>query len=275
MLIYLIYVSFVFANPFIIIKRYMHSWVWDGVADALIAGWSIFFSIFQVSEITTHPRGSEKHADKVLEKTKAILQVLSSKNIFRPKVLAKVKHNDKWCIGSSIAVSHFLRPLCLYSRIINFKYPLQKAIVYYAPLDTPDKENWSSLAFSGTNYDTKKPPCDNCSLIFKNLSGFISSSDSSAERGNSTFLGACAEYCPVNQLVEDKVEPALSLQRDKQLKPELEKLKKQCLVLFEDFPEIIRECESEDIRDAYKKIRHKVLIFGLKPECNNQLSASP
>lgn len=190
-------------------------------------------------------------------------------------MLAKVLHNGRGSIGSSIAVGHLLRPLCLYKRVVNFKLCLQKAIFYGGPLHTADKENWSSSAFFKAKYDAKKSPCKNCQMRFDSLDGFISKplSDPLAENRNGTFLGACAEYCPVNLLLADDVES----QRDKQLISTLEKYRNQCSVLFRSLGIIVNDCckayESRDSRftkKVYKQIRPKVHIFGLKPECNNQ-----
>ena len=222
------------------------------------------------------PAGSEKHALKVkkiaeewLNKTekkkeeeKSVNEekILSSKSIFRPKALAMVSHNGQWSVGSSIAVSQFLRPLCLLRRIDNFKLSLKKAIVFYKPLDTADNQTWSSHAFrTGLDEETEtfqtKPPCQNCVTTFANLQGFIQ---------DNTFLGACAEYCPVDRLLEDK---SLSDEETKQINDALEQNKDICKRYFKNFKRI--EMKKRD--EAQGKIRtaFEEHIFGLRPRCND------
>jgi len=208
-------------------------------------------------------------------------KLLSSKNIFKPKVLAKVSHKNKWSVGSSVAVSEFLRPLCLYRRIANFKQSLKKAIAFNKPLDTEDNQNWSS---SAKNHELKeKPPCQNCTMMFKSLAGFIPTSE---QGGSGTFLGACAEYCPVDQLLADE---ALSDEENKRINDKLLRYREQCTVLYRNFPDIENRCnEIEAIKenqrelrnmkskvaDLSKEIRDKVHIFGIKPECNMYFGGS-
>ena len=197
---------------------------------------------------------------------------LSPQNRFRPKVVAKVSHNDKFVIGSSIAVSPFLRPLCLLQRILNFKRNLKKAITSYKPLCVAHEEsmNWSSSAFQKENYTEPKAPCPNCQMVFKNLNGFISSE----EKGGVSFLGACAEYCPVDELLLDDSEASSGA--DTELKKTLENNLERCSVLFSDFREIadkcskaLATCESGNT-DALDHIAPQVIdtihIFGFKPE---------
>ena len=42
--------------------------------------------------------------------------------------------------------------------------------------------------------------------MFENLGGFIDATHHTNDNndGGSTFLGACAEYCPVNELLTDE-----------------------------------------------------------------------
>ncbi|KAJ7379670.1 hypothetical protein OS493_014074 [Desmophyllum pertusum] len=210
-----------------------------------------------VSDITNHnvPRGSEGHADEVMGITKYLLSTLSSKNIFRPRVLAMVSHNDKWfSVGSSIA-------------------PLDAA-------DIRQINNWSCSAFLTKGQCTEsKAPCQSCKMMFKNLVGFISNDDPRANLGEGDVqLGGCAEYCPVDQILADDVEPALHLSEyESQLIDDLlQRNRDRCSVLFREFRTIVEECSEayqfKDITDQtylYRKIRHKVHIFGLKPECNH------
>ena len=52
------------------------------------------------------------------------------------------------------------------------------------------------------NYARPKQPCRNCRVVFEKLNGFIPTNG--MEAGNrDTFLGACAEYIPVNVLMKN------------------------------------------------------------------------
>ena len=201
-----------------------------------------------------------------MEMAAALFSFFSGHNIFKPKVLAKVSHNDKWSVGSSVAVSEFLRPLCLYKRIVNFKPSLKKAIASYQSLVTEDNQNWSSSARQiAKNHELKaKPPCQNCTMMFTSLVGFIPTS----EQGRSgTFLGACAEYCPVDQLLADEV---LSPEENQWINDKLQRNKEQCTVLYRNFRDIENRCFEAIKRNAdlSREIRDKVHIFGVKPERN-------
>ena len=208
-------------------------------------------------------RGSEVHADRVINMAKDWLRKLSSKNTFKPTVLAKVSHKDRSFIGASIAVSHFLRPICLFNRIIDFKQSLGKAVILFQPLNIPNLPNWSFEAFWKAKYDSRKEPCQNCKMVFYG-----------DRPGASTFLGACAEYCPVNQLLPD--EPALWESDDPFVTNLLRRNYSRCSVLFENFRDIsdrcIYACQSNNetiIKAVYWEMIHKLHIFGLWPECNN------
>ena len=168
-----------------------------------------------------------------------------------------VSHNDQWSVGSSIAVSHFLRPLCLLRRISSFKQSLKKAIAFYQPLDTADNQNWSSQAFR-TGLDkapVTKPPCQKCTTMFSNLEGFIK---------RDTFLGACAEYCLVDRPLKDE---ALSDEESRRINDALEQTEDICQHYFTNFQEI-------DIRDWQEALEQIIAVFsehlfGLRPQCNN------
>ena len=193
-------------------------------------------------------------------------KLLGSKNIFKPKALAKVSRRDKWFVGSSVAVSEFLRPLCLYTRIAQFKQSLKKAIASNQPLVTECNLNWSSSAFAlAKDPELKpKPPCQNCTMVFQSLEGFIATSE---QGGSGTFLGACAEYCPVDQLLENEALPP----KEKQLiNDKLQRNREQSTVLFENFRNIEKGCDEamKNLKDLSKDLRCKVHIFGVKPECN-------
>ena len=57
-------------------------------------------------------------AEDLLKIVRELFSPLRTKNIFKPKVLTKVSRNDWGLIGSSIAVSSFLRPLYLHKRVL-------------------------------------------------------------------------------------------------------------------------------------------------------------
>ena len=208
------------------------------------------------------------------------LRRLGQKNTFKPKVLALVSRNGKWFVGSSVAVSHFLRPLCLYNRISDFKQSLKKAVIYFQPLETDDKVLWNSSAFSFTEgYKTKKDPCDNCRIMFKNLSGFLGQEGASANTVVKTFLAACGEYPPINQCLPDDVETSLEHNADKKVNDALIKFREKCDELFKNFETVASECfkayvskDVEYLRNVYyMRVKPKIHIFGIKPECNGSL----
>lgn len=203
---------------------------------------------------------------------------LSSKNIFKPKALAKVSHKDKSSVGSSVAVSEFLRPLCLYTRIASFKQNLKKAIASNKPLVTKDNQNWSSSASAvAKNHESEaKPPCQNCTMMFKSLVGFIQTSE---QGGGSTFLSACAEYSPVDQLLAVETIPP---KENQWINDQLKRNREQCTALYRNFRDIENRCNEVlnrknkkelrnmkfKVEDLSREIRDKVHIFGVKPECN-------
>ena len=215
------------------------------------------------------------------------LSTLRGRNTFKPKVLAQVSRNDKWFVGSSVAVSHFLRPLFLYNRICGFKQSLKKAVVHFQALGTKDKVLWNSSAFWLTDgYRSKKPPCENCKTMFKNLSGFPSGTDNLGQEGASantvreTFLAACGEYPPVNQCLPDDSQSSLEDNPDnKAVDDALTRFENNCSFLFANFKTIASICfeayKSNDVnrlRGVYDNhVKPKIHIFGIKPECNGTL----
>ena len=105
--------------------------------------------------------------------------------------------------------------------------------------------------------------------MFKNLEGFIG--PSSGEGGKDTFLGACAEFCPVDQLLPEESLPENDRQ---QVDNALEYYRRQCSELFNEFKMIAGKCEAaykSDVVGDHERIQgeigQKVSIFGLKPEC--------
>lgn len=198
-----------------------------------------------------------------------------------------VSHNDKWFVGSSMAVSHFLRPLCLYKRIRGFKQSLKKAVVDFQPLETGDNVQWNSSSLWFTDgYKTEIDPCGNCKHIFKNLKGFLDETDILGEKGASantvpkSFLAACGEYPPINRCLPDDVETSLEHNADKKVNDALIKFRKKCDELFEDFERVASECfrayvsgDDELLRNVYyTDVKPKIHIFGIKPECNRSLN---
>lgn len=179
-----------------------------------------------------------------------------------------------------MAVSNFLRPLCLNERIVHFKPSLKRAIIRFEPLrlDAAEGmlEGWSSSAFDNRDYQTTKVPCQKCQRVFSSLGGFISNNDSLANAGGNTFLGACAEYCPVNNFLPHG--------DDTEMLPVMRKHKGRCVTFFQSYRDIRGQCvkayrryecdKSPDrrlslmnLRDVYRKVRPIVHIFGFKPEC--------
>ena len=229
---------------------------------------SLLLFIFQFSDFMDDrsDRGSTDHAKRVMEAAKDHLSKLSSKNTFKPKVLARVSHTGRSFIGASIAVSHFLRPICLYHRITNLKQSLGKAIVHFQPLNIQDRQNWLFEALYKPNYDLIRSPCQNCNMMFCN--------DRSGN-GWSTFLAACAEYCPVNQLLPDEPNLWQSASHDPFVMNLLRQNHARCSDLFENFLDISNKCidaarsNDENIMKAvYWEVIYKLHIFGLRPECN-------
>lgn len=223
--------------------------------------------------------------------------LLRSKNTFKPYVLAKVTWNARGFVGSSIAVSAFLRPLCLYKRIISFKRRLQEAVVFAKALPSPSDDqamenSWcseaytngdgsdqatgsSSTAFKKANpYAKHKDPCEKCQHTFKKLSGFIRVKDSKSARGDRSFWGGCAEYCPVSNLLpNDKVED----EPNPEMEIRLRKHREQCSSLFRDIWGLC-ELAASDVPDAEKQLKvaakaleSRIQIFGFRPnvECGN------
>ena len=221
----------------------------------------------EVVEVEQCPAiGSEVHANEVMKMAQCWFTELDDANRFRPKVLARVSHDDRCFVGASIAVNRFLRPLCLYNRISQFHLKFKKAITSSESLDNPDDKDWNSSAFAGNDYKEEKAPCKNCSHMFKNLRGFITSETAGRSR---TFLANCAEYCPVNQLLTGDMRASSA---DKLcVDTNMDSFWGQCSVLFDDFENIINKCdeackskEPEELRKVYNQVKDKVDIFGLR-----------
>lgn len=228
--------------------------------------------------------GSEEHADRVWQMATCFLRILSKPlegrkrlcNRFRPKVLTKVSRRDKnekkkkWSVGSSVAVSHFLRPLYLYNRIRHFKPSLKKAVIYNEPLETAETNvEWQSEAFGGEEYEISKRPCQTCYSKFRNLHCF-----QNGESGQRGFSSAqCAEYCPINQLLPLDQEATLEDEITQELDTVLGQFRQRCWSLYEDFGNIAQICrEASHLRNAYNEhVKDSVVIFGIRPELNGSL----
>ena len=209
-------------------------------------------------------KGSKAHADRVMTVAKDTLSKLSSENIFKPTVLARVSHGDMSFIGASIAVSHFLRPICLFHRIINLKQSLGKAIVHFKPLNIPDRQNWIFEAFQGKTYGEEKNLCQNCNMMF---------GGDRSENERLTFLAECAEYCSVNQLLPDELN--LGQSDDAVVTDRLTRNLARCSDLFENFFDISNRCiaavdsgDKKIIIGVYREVIYRLHIFGLCTECN-------
>ena len=232
--------------------------------------------------------GSQEHADRVWTMTTPFLRKLSEplerrrrqRNRFRPKVLSKVSRTDKnkkkkWSVGSSVAVSHFLKPLYLYNRIRHFKLSLKKAVIYNEPLETAEENaEWESKAFGGTEYEKPKNPCQTCRSKFGNLHCF---NNGESEREFSS--AQCAEYCPINQLLPPDSETTPEDRITQEFDTALEQFRQKCLFLYENVENIAQTCREaskagdiERLRRAYEEhVKDRVVIFGIRPELNGSL----
>ena len=77
-----------------------------------------------------------------MKQAKAYFSVLSGKNTFQPKVLAKVSHNSLFVVGCSISVSSFLRP---HKRIVKLKCKLREAVVFDRLVDPSNQKRTGYL----------------------------------------------------------------------------------------------------------------------------------
>ena len=227
--------------------------------------------------------GSQEHADRVWQMATDWLRYLNKPlerrerlhNRFRPKVLTKVSRSNKnkikeWSVGSSVAVSHFLRPLYLYNRIRHFKPSLKRAVILNEPLETAETNaEWQSEAFGGEGYERSKRPCQTCYSKFGNLHGF-----QNGESDQREFSSAqCAEYCPINQLLPLDQEATLEDEITQELDTVLGQFRQRCWSLYEDFGNIAQICrEASHLRNAYNEhVKDSVVIFGIRPELNGSL----
>ena len=129
-------------------------------------------------------------------------KLLGSENVFKPKALAVVSHNDKSFVGASIAVSNFPRPLYMHQVIADIKNPsLREAIIFHKPLQTEDTRDWTSVAIQVGKEGAKKPACTNCRNTFN---GFVPKTEQQIGGKNRSFLGVCAEFCTVDKLLHDE-----------------------------------------------------------------------
>ncbi|CAH3173145.1 unnamed protein product [Porites evermanni] len=240
--------------------------------------------------------GSEEHADRVWQMATDFLRILNRplegrervRNRFRPKVLTKVSRRDKkgkkkkWSVGSSVAVSHFLRPLYLCNRICRFKPTLKRAVIYNEPLETAETNvEWQSEALGGERYEISKRPCQTCYSKFVNLHCF-----QYGESDQRPFSSAqCAEYCPINQLLPLDQEARPEDEITQELDTILGQFRQRCWFLYEDFGNIAQICsricreashfgdiDYEHLRNAYNEhVKDSVVIFGIRPELNGSL----
>ena len=107
---------------------------------------------------------------------------------------------------------------------------MPKKILHFVPLKLEKKE-WGFEAFQhkrgDDGYRSKKDACKNCKMIFFG--------DHWGE-GHSTFLGASAEYCAVNELLPPEETSQDSV--DEEDFPLLKRNLSRCLLLFENFKDI-------------------------------------
>ena len=99
------------------------------------------FSIYALAEKPDDVKGSEAHAKRVFEYANRFFKKLGGGNTFKPKVLVNITHkpSNKHSVGSSMAVSHFLRPICLLNRIPNLKQSLARTIFTFSFSGTRQK----------------------------------------------------------------------------------------------------------------------------------------
>ena len=165
--------------------------------------------------------------------------------LFRPKVLAVVSHNGESFIGASIVVSDFLCSLYLQKRITDFKNPsLRKAIIFNQPLETADTQDWRSEATMIKG--TPKPTFRNCRRTSRNLDGFVRDNERGDDR-NTTILGACVEYCPVDKLLHDETNDGPEIGH------RLQENLGRCLELFKKFGAIGEQCQEAVNSENIKK----------------------
>ena len=102
--------------------------------------------------------------------------------------------------------------------------------------------------------------------MFKSLQGFISVSDD--VKKDTSFLAACAEYCPVDEVLADGLETLTECDR-----VTLEKNKERRILYLNEFDRVLDEmieaynsAKTEAMIQVFDKQRRIVEIFGLKPE---------
>lgn len=111
--------------------------------------------------------------------------------------------------------------------------------------------------------------------MFENLQGFITKGNEGPARdsGKLNFVGNCAEYCPVNELLTDDM--GTSDEEKLRIDTTLKQFWDQCATLFSDYQSICDECvnayvatdkKPERLEEAYRQVKHKVLILGLKKD---------
>ena len=136
-------------------------------------------------------------------------------------------------------------------------------IVHFQPLNIPDRQNWLFESLNTANYDLIRSPCQNCDMMF---------CDDRSGNGWSTFLAACAEYCPVNHLLPDEPNLRQSASHDPLVINLLRRNHARCSDLFENFLDISNKCiaaaRSNVMEAVYWEVIYKLHIFGLRPECN-------
>ena len=171
-----------------------------------------------------------------------------------------------------MAVSNFLRPLYLHKRIADFEKPrLREAIIFHQPLNTEDTQDWTSKARITKGNRDIKPACANCRRTFQRLNGFVPETEPGDDQDR-TFLGACAEFCPVDKLLHYETNASDGQEIDNRLRRNLER----CLTYFTKFNTISKRCQDADSsgeiqkkREAYNQIHPIVHIFGRILNCNN------
>lgn len=189
---------------------------------------------------------------------------------------------------------------------MGFKPRLKEAVVFAKPLMSPSndkamKSGWSCKAYTNGGgsdqatgasstafnephpYAKDKDPCKKCRNTFKNLGGFIQVKDPNSAGRDRSSLGACAEYCPVNELIPgDNVAHEIQFE----MLNRLQKYREQCSSLFIGIRKLCEDTDKLDaknvpdaekqqlLKGAAEALVPRINIFGFRPnvECGTVIS---
>ena len=115
-------------------------------------------------------------------------------------------------------------------------------------------------------------------MVFENLNGFISNN---GEENRDTFLGACAEYVPVNDLIMEDAQ-VWSYTDFETMLATLQRNRERSSYLVTNYLKIVDECkkaldsgEMQQLRNAHQEVIDKMHIFGFKPGIKMELVIEP